>query len=204
MFDELHGPLVAHLVEEATNVCIEHPVHSLPLDAHCQRVQRLMRAATGPESVKKIVPLEALEQARVSPPPQDPEPLPYLAGTGKWGLDLALEVRLNGQVVSRPPYAGMYWTLAQMLAHMTVNGASARTGDFYASGTVSGPSREQRGCLLELSWGGAEPFVLPDGSVRTFLEDGDEVTITATAPGADGTRIGFGEVTGRIFPAVGG
>ena len=151
-----------------------------------------------------VVPLEALEQARVSPPPQDPEPLPYLADTGKWGLDLALEVRLNGQVVSRPPYAGMYWTPAQMLAHMTVNGASARTGDFYASGTVSGPSPEQRGCLLELSWGGAEPLALPDGSVRTFLEDGDEVTITATAPGAGGTRIGFGAVTGRIFAAAPG
>ena len=151
-----------------------------------------------------VVPLDALEQARVSPPPQDPEPLPYLADTDKWGLDLALEVRLNGHVVSRPPYVGMYWTPAQMLAHMTVNGASARTGDFYASGTVSGPAREQRGCLLELSWGGAEPLALPDGSVRAFLEDGDEVTITATAPGADGTRIGFGEVTGRILATAPG
>ena len=155
-----------------------------------------------------VVPLEALEQARVSPPPRDPErdpePLPYLADTDKWGLDLALEVRLNGQVVSRPPYAAMYWTPAQMLAHMTINGAFARTGDFYASGTVSGPDRDQRGCLLELSWGGAEPLTLPDGSVRAFLEDGDEVTITATAPGAGGTRIGFGEVTGVILPAVGG
>jgi fumarylacetoacetase len=151
-----------------------------------------------------IVPLDALEQARISPPPRDPEPLPYLTDVGKWGLDLTLEVRLNGQVVSRPPFAVMYWTPAQMLAHMTVNGASTRTGDFYASGTVSGPDREQRGCLLELSWGGAEPLTLPDGSVRTFLQDGDEVTISATAPGAYGTRIGFGEVTGRILPAVGG
>jgi fumarylacetoacetase len=150
-----------------------------------------------------VVPLEALDRARVSPPPRSPEPLPYLADVDKWGLDLTLEVRLNGQVVSRPPFATMYWTPAQMLAHMTVNGASTRTGDFYASGTVSGPDRDQRGCLLELSWGGAEPLTLPDGSVRTFLEDGDEVAITATAPGAYGTRIGFGEVTGRILPAVG-
>jgi fumarylacetoacetase len=96
----------------------------------------------------------------------------------------------------------MYWTPAQMLAHLTVNGASTRTGDFYASGTVSGPDREQRGCLLELSWGGAEPLALPDGSVRSFLEDGDEVTITATAPAADGATIGFGEVTAQILPAV--
>jgi fumarylacetoacetase len=148
-----------------------------------------------------VVPLEALAHAQIGPPPQDPEPLPYLTGPGHTGLDLALEVRLNGQVVSRPPFATMYWTPAQMLAHMTVNGASTRTGDFYASGTVSGPDREQRGCLLELSWGGAEPLKLPDGSVRSFLEDGDEVTITATAPAGGGGRIGFGEVTGSILPA---
>jgi fumarylacetoacetase len=148
-----------------------------------------------------VVPLEALAHARVRPPPQDPEPLPYLSGRDNWGLDLALEIKLNGQVIARPPFASMYWTPAQMLAHMTVNGASTRTGDFYASGTVSGPDREQRGCLLELSWGGAKPLTLPDGSVRTFLEDADEVTITATAPAADGARIGFGEVTGRILPA---
>jgi fumarylacetoacetase len=149
-----------------------------------------------------IVPLDALEHARVSSPPQHPKPLPYLADTESCGLDLALEVRLNGHVVSRPPFATMYWTPAQMLAHMTVNGASTRTGDFYASGTVSGPDREQRGCLLELSWGGAEPLALADGSVRSFLEDGDEVAITATAPAADGTLIGFGEVTGRVLPAA--
>ncbi len=151
-----------------------------------------------------IVPLDALEHARVSPPPRDPEPLPYLADTEKWGLDLALEVRLNGHVVSRPPFATMYWTPAQMLAHLTVNGASTRTGDLYASGTVSGPDRGQRGCLLELSWGGTDPIALADGSVRSFLQDGDEVTITATAPGTGGARIGFGEVAGRILPAVGG
>jgi fumarylacetoacetase len=149
-----------------------------------------------------IVPLEALAHAQVRPPPQDPEPLPYLSGSDNWGLDLALEIQLNGLVVARPPFATMYWTPAQMLAHLTVNGASTRTGDFYASGTVSGPDREQRGCLLELSWGGAEPLALPDGSVRSFLEDGDEVTITATAPAADGATIGFGEVTAQILPAL--
>ena len=150
-----------------------------------------------------VVPLEALAHARIRPPPQDPEPLPYLSGRDNWGLDLALEIQLNGQVIARPPFASMYWTPAQMLAHLTVNGASTRTGDFYASGTVSGPDREQGGCLLELSWGGAEPLTLPDGSVRSFLEDGDELTITATAPAADGTTIGFGEVTGRVLPASG-
>jgi fumarylacetoacetase len=152
-----------------------------------------------------VVPLQALERARIGPAHgMDPEPLPYLADSGTWGLDLALEVRLNGNLVSRPPFAAMYWTPAQMLAHMTVNGASVRTGDFYASGTVSGPEPGQRGCLLELSWGGREPLTLADGSVRGFLEDGDVVAITATAPaaGAPG-RIGLGEVTGQIIPAAG-
>jgi fumarylacetoacetase len=147
-----------------------------------------------------VVPLDALEPAMVPPPPQDPAPLPYLA-EAQWGLDLELEVRLNGEIVSRPPFAQMYWTPAQQLAHMTVNGAALRTGDLYASGTVSGPARDQRGSMIELSWNGTEPIVLDDGSTRAFLEDGDSVTITATAPGAEGKRIGFGEVTGRILPA---
>jgi fumarylacetoacetase len=149
-----------------------------------------------------VVPLAALEAARVRPPARDPEPLPYLDDAGQlWGLDLALELRLNGEVVSRPPFSTQYWTAAQQLAHLTVNGASLRTGDLYASGTVSGPERDERGSLLELSWNGAEPLTLADGSTRTFLEDGDVVTITATAPGIDGGRISFGEVTGRVEPA---
>ena len=107
-----------------------------------------------------IVPLAALEDARVVPPPRDPRPLPYLDDTDAppWGLDLALEVRLNGQVVARPPFATMYWTPAQMLAHMTVNGASLRTGDLFASGTVSGPEPGQRGSLIELTANGTQPF----------------------------------------------
>ncbi len=148
-----------------------------------------------------VVPLDALEHARVSPPPRDVEPLPYLADSDKWGLDLTLEVRLNGQLVSRPPFAATYWTAAQMLAHLTSNGASTRPGDLFASGTVSGPERDQRGCLLELSWGGTEPLTLADGSVRSYLEDGDEVKISATAPAADGGRVGFGEVSGQIQPS---
>jgi fumarylacetoacetase len=149
-----------------------------------------------------VVPLDALEEARVSPPPREHEPRPYLAEKEDWGLDLSLEVWLNGHLIARPPFAAMYWTPAQMLAHMTVNGASLRTGDFYASGTVSGPAEDQRGSLMELSWGGATPLELPDGTTRTFLEDGDEVTISATAPGAGGVRIGLGSVTGRILPAT--
>ena len=148
-----------------------------------------------------VVPLEALESARVDGPAQEPAPLPYLQRAKPWALDLSLEVSLNGAVVSRPPFATMYWTPDQMLAHLTVNGASTRTGDLYASGTVSGPEPAQRGSLIELSWNGAEPLTLPDGSTRTFLEDGDTVTISATAPAAGGDRLGLGEVTGTIHPA---
>jgi fumarylacetoacetase len=150
-----------------------------------------------------VVPLDALEAARVDPPAQDPEVLPYLRDPEGWGLDLSLEVSWNGTVVSQPPFATMYWTPAQQLAHLTVNGASLRTGDLYASGTVSGPERDQRGSFLELSWNGEQPVTLDDGSTRTFLEDGDVVSISASAPGPNGTRIGFGEVIGRVVPPCG-
>jgi fumarylacetoacetase len=152
-----------------------------------------------------IVPLAALEHARVAPPPRDPRPLPYLddAETDPWGFDIDLQVSLNGHVLSRPPFAGMYWTAAQQMAHMTVNGATLRTGDLFASGTVSGPEPGQQGSLIELSWNGSDPIALPDGSTRAFLEDGDEVVISASAPGPGGTRIGFGEVRGRIAPSRG-
>ena len=144
-----------------------------------------------------ITPLQALEEARTALPGQDPAPLEHLRVDEPAGYDIAFEVELNGEVVSRPPYAAMYWSPAQMLAHMTSNGASLRTGDLYASGTISGDERDQRGSFLELSWGGKEPF----GDGRTFLEDGDVVTLRATAPGALGGRIALGEVTGRVLPA---
>ncbi|WP_060886058.1 fumarylacetoacetase [Streptomyces caniscabiei] len=144
-----------------------------------------------------VVPLLALDAARVPVPPQEPAVLPYLRMARPWGLDIDLTVAWNGQVVSRPPYSAMYWSPAQMLAHQTVNGAPSRTGDLFASGTVSGPEKKQRGAFIELTWGGKEP-VMVDGRPRTFLEDGDEAVLTATAPGADGTRIGFGEARGRI------
>ena len=149
-----------------------------------------------------VVPLAALAAARVPLPGQHPEPLPYLREDADWGLDIDLAVEWNGAVVARPPYSAMYWSPAQMLAHMTVNGAATRTGDLYASGTVSGPERGQRGAFIELTWGGAEPVTV-NGEPRTFLRDGDTVTISATAPGADGTRIGFGAVTGTVRPGRG-
>jgi fumarylacetoacetase len=148
-----------------------------------------------------VVPLTALEAARVPLPGQDPQPLPYLRGSEDWGMDIELIVEWNGEEVSRPPYREMYWSAAQMLAHMTVNGASARTGDLFASGTISGPEKHQRGAFIELTWGGREPVTVK-GEERTFLQDGDEVTISATAPGTGGGRIGFGEVRGTVTPAT--
>ena len=146
-----------------------------------------------------VTPLSALEDARVDLPLQEPQPLPYLQVGARAGYDIDVEVEVNGQVVSRPPYRTMYWGPAQMLAHLTVNGASLRTGDLYGSGTISGPEREQRGSFLELSWGGTEPWST-QGAERTFFEDGDEVVLRLTAPGAFG-RIGLGEVRGAIRPA---
>ncbi len=148
-----------------------------------------------------VVPVAALEAARVAPPRQDPPPQPYLACPEPWGLDLAVEVAVNGQVISRPPAAAMYWTAPQQLAHATVNGAAARTGDLFASGTVSGAGPGRQGCLLELSWDGTRPVTLPDGSSRFYLADGDLVRISATAPGTDGVTVGFGAVEGTIQPA---
>ena len=149
-----------------------------------------------------VVPLAALEAARTAPPERDVPLLPYLEDGEPWGLDLQLEIRLNGHVISRPPYAGMFWTPAQMLAHLTVNGASLRSGDLFASGTISAARPDQRGSLIELSWGGREPLVLPDGSKRSFLEDGDEVEISASAPDGAGGRFALGAVRGRIVPAA--
>ncbi|MFI7618399.1 fumarylacetoacetase [Nonomuraea terrae] len=138
-----------------------------------------------------VTPLEALP--RVPGRPQDPEPGGYLRRQGDWGLDISLEIVLNGEIVSRPPYSAMYWTPDQMLAHMTVNGASLRTGDLFASGTVSGPEPDQRGSFIELTWNGTEPIKLPGGETRTFLQDGDTVTIRATAG-----DLTLGEVSGTV------
>ena len=155
-----------------------------------------------------VVTTEALRAARVPLPGQDPEPLPYLrggpaddgAGTA-YGLDVHVEVDWNGTVVSRPEFRDMYWSPAQMVAHMTVNGATLRDGDLFGSGTISGPEKGTRGCFLELTWSGTEPVTLDDGSQRTFLEDGDTITLRATAPGPDGSVLGLGECVGTVLPA---
>ena len=152
-----------------------------------------------------VTPLEALAGARVTPPAQDPVPLPHLADADPWALDLDLVLELTRggvtAVVSRPPFAQMYWTPGQQLAHLTSNGATLRTGDLFASGTVSGAEPGQRGSFLELSWGGRDPLVVDGLGEVSFLDDGDEVTITATAPSTSGGRISLGEVRGAITPA---
>jgi fumarylacetoacetase len=142
-----------------------------------------------------VVPLAAL--ATRPAPVQDPVPHDYLRPAGH-GYDLRLTVEWNDTVVSRPPFREMYWTAAQQLAHLTVNGASVRTGDLYASGTVSGPERDQAGCFLELTVNGTEPVKLADGSTRGFLADGDTVTIRGSAPGTRGGTVALGEVRGTV------
>jgi fumarylacetoacetase len=142
-----------------------------------------------------ITPLAAVRDRRVAAPAQEPAPLPYLREE-PWALDLDLAVELNGAAAARTSARHLYWSAAQQLAHLTVNGASLAVGDLYGSGTISGPEREQRGCLLELSWNGAEPIELADGSTRSFLEDGDEVVLRGS-----GGDVTLGEVRGRIEPA---
>jgi fumarylacetoacetase len=136
-----------------------------------------------------LVPLDALEAARVPAASQGSHLSPYLMEPQPWGLDIDLALRVNGEVVSRPPYRTMHWSPAQMMAHLTVNGASLRTGDLYASGTVSGEAPDEVGSLFE-RWRG-----------ERFLSDGDEVVISATAPAPDGGRLDLGEVGGRVAAA---
>ncbi|MEP7738988.1 fumarylacetoacetate hydrolase family protein [Nocardioides sp. 31GB23] len=136
-----------------------------------------------------VTPLAALEAAWCDLPGQDPRPLDYLDPGHTRGLDVDVEVVLNGEVVSRPRYRTTYWSPGQMLAHLTVNGASLRTGDLYASGTISGPGDDEVGSLIEL-WRG-----------ERFLDDGDEVVLRYSAPGTAGGRITLGEVSGRVLPA---
>jgi len=135
----------------------------------------------------------------VQPPTRDVALSSYLddADTAPWSFDIAIEVVLNGQVVSCPPFDSTYWTAAQMLAHMTVNGAGLRGGDFFAGGTISGPRKQQRGSFLELTWGGTEPLTIGDEEF-TYLRDGDQVTLRATATATDGSVLTMGECTGRI------
>ncbi|RMG43215.1 MAG: fumarylacetoacetase, partial [Acidobacteria bacterium] len=148
-----------------------------------------------------VVMLEALEPFRCEPPPQDPKPLPYLTAGEPWSLDIALEVSLGTASLDGPHrlslgnYRDMYWTPAQQLAHHTIGGCNLRPGDLLASGTISGPEKTSRGCLLELTWRGTEPVTLPDGTTRTLLEDGDTAIMTGPRE-REGLRTRFGECSG--------
>ncbi len=153
-----------------------------------------------------LVPLEALEPFRCDGPPQEPAPLPYLRRQGQSTFDIHLEVSLQSakmaapQVITRSNFRHLYWDLAQQVAHHTSNGCPLLPGDLLASGTVSGPTPDSLGCLLELTWRGTRPLQLDSGETRRFLEDGDRVTMTAWCQG-DGYRVGFGSVTGVVRPA---
>lgn len=154
-----------------------------------------------------IVTLEALEPFRTEGPPQDPPPLPYLKTIGNPTWDIHLEVWLQSTTMRQPQRVcasnlqNVYWNIRQQVAHHTCGGCNLQPGDLLATGTVSGPAPDARGCLLELTWGGEKPLPLTSGELRRFLEDGDRVTMTAWSQGKD-YRIGFGETTGKLLPAV--
>lgn len=161
-----------------------------------------------------VVTLEALEPYRVPGPPRaagDPPILDYLRPAGDGGYDVTVEVWLASQRmrddgldpvrISRGTLADMYWTIEQMLAHHTSTGCNMRPGDLLATGTISGPGEESRGCLLERTWRGRDKLKLPDGTERAFLADGDEVIMRAWCEKPGLPRIGFGECRGVILPA---
>jgi fumarylacetoacetase len=147
-----------------------------------------------------VVPLAALEPLRCEGPAQEPV-LPYLRQSGATTFDLPLEAMVNGTVTTRTNFRYLYWSLRQQIAHHTIGGCNLRPGDLLASGTISGPTPESQGCLLERTRRGSQPLTLQDGSTRGFLADGDEVTLSGSARLPSGERIGFGEARGRLLPA---
>ncbi|MGB0716117.1 MAG: fumarylacetoacetase [Phycisphaerae bacterium] len=154
-----------------------------------------------------VVSLDALEPFRTQGPTQDPTPLSYLETSGPKAFDIKLEVTLQSPemdtpaVICRSNFKYLYWSMAQQLAHHTVNGCNVRTGDLMASGTISGPSPESYGSMLELCWKGERPIQLGNGLERKFILDGDRITMSGYCQG-EGYRVGFGEVTGKILPAT--
>ncbi|MFE4243228.1 fumarylacetoacetase [Peribacillus butanolivorans] len=154
-----------------------------------------------------VVPLEALDPFRTPGPQQEPEPFPYLQQTKDGAFNINLEVHLTPEnteqstKITNTNFSYLYWSIAQQVAHHTITGCNLRPGDMHASGTISGPNREERGSLLELSWRGTEPLKLNSGGKRSWIEDGDKLTISGWCQG-DGYRIGFGEVSGQVLPAL--
>ncbi|TFV93879.1 fumarylacetoacetase [Oxalobacteraceae bacterium OM1] len=154
-----------------------------------------------------IVTLDALEPFRTAQPMQSPQPLEYLQHSGEHAFDIHLEVRMTpaggsrASTIARTNFKHMYWSMAQQLAHHTVSGCNTRVGDLMGSGTISGPTPESFGSLLELTWNGKDPLTLETGERRAFVEDGDRMTLAGWCQG-DGYRIGFGECAGTILPAA--
>nr|MDQ2681408.1 fumarylacetoacetase [Candidatus Eremiobacteraeota bacterium] len=158
-----------------------------------------------------VVTLEALEPFRIAGPIQEPAPLDYLRVNEDWGYDIRLQVllqtaqmRLAGiepAIISTTNFKDMYWNMAQQLAHVTINGTATRPGDLYASGTISGTTPDSLGSFIELTWRGARPLHLHSGETRTFLEDGDAITLRGWCENPEARRIGFGSVRGTILPA---
>jgi fumarylacetoacetase len=153
-----------------------------------------------------IVTLEALELVRVPGPKQDPKVLPYLEYSGDKSFDLNLDVVIKTEKgdeknVCRSNFKYMYWTMVQQLAHHTVNGCNLRVGDLCASGTISGPTPDSYGSMLEISWKGTKPVQMPDGSERKFINDGDSVIMRGWGE-RNGIRIGFGTCEGKVLPAL--
>ena len=152
-----------------------------------------------------IVTLDALQPFRVESPIQSPKVLEYLAGSGKDSYDIQLQVAIETESkveteICQSNFKYMYWTMAQQLAHHTVNGCNIRGGDLMGSGTISGPSEGSYGSMLELAWKGTKPLTLNDGTQRRFILDGDTVVMRGYCQNAN-VRIGFGEVKGKLLPA---
>lgn len=153
-----------------------------------------------------VVTMEALEPFRTAAPPHDVPILPYLQEAGAGAFAITIEAWLKTKAMteavrlSRASFQDMYWTMGQMVAHHTSNGCPLRPGDVIGTGTISGPEKSNRGCLLELTWKGTEPLALPNGETRTFLVDGDELTLTAFCEREGFARIGFGSCRGAIIP----
>jgi len=153
-----------------------------------------------------IVTLDALEPFRIEGPLQNPEPMPYLQQKGAHNFDIHLEVAISPEgdsptTISRSNFKYMYWSMAQQLAHHTINGCKVNSGDLMGSGTISGPTPDSYGSMLELAWQGTKPIKLKNGSERTFIEDHDTVILTGYCE-KEGIRIGFGEVSSKLLPAV--
>lgn len=158
-----------------------------------------------------VVTLDALQPFRTTGPKQDPQPLEYLRVDEPWAYDVRLAVDLQSApmrekklapvTVSRTTFKDMYWNMAQQLAHVTVNGTATRPGDLYASGTISGSTPESLGSFIEMTWNGQRPLQLPEGETRTFLQDGDEVTLRGWCEKEGARRIGFGAARGLIRPS---